>query len=127
MPKPKIVCFCGSSRFIALMAILMWECEKLGKIALGLHLLPPNYSGIKPHHQAEAEGIAEAMDALHLRKIDMADEVFIVNVDGYIGESTRREIWYAEKLGKTIKYLVKERCYPQDCDPDCPGPKETDG
>ncbi len=122
MPKPRIVCFCGSSRFIAVMAILMWECEKLGKIALGLHFLPPDYPGIKAHHQAEAEGIAEAMDALHLKKIDMADEVFVVNVDGYIGESTRREIWYAEKLGKPIKYLVKDRCYPQDCDDECPGP-----
>jgi len=45
------------------------------------------------------------LDELHLRKIDLSDEVFIVNVDGYIGESTFNEIEYAIKQGKPIKYL----------------------
>lgn len=51
------------------------------------------------------------LDDLHLRKIDLADNVFVVNPatpehpDGYIGESTRREIEYATQLGKPVTYL----------------------
>ncbi len=105
---PKIVCFCGSSRFVALMACLMWESEKQGNIALGLHLLPENYPGVAKDHQAEAEGIAKKMDELHRRKIELADEIFVVNIDNYIGISTWNEIEYARKLGKPIKYAVTE-------------------
>lgn len=108
MKRPKIICICGSSRFVAEMAILRWELEKGGNIiTLGLHLLPFDYIKVKDH-AAEAEGIADIMDELHLRKIDLADEVFIFNKDGYIGESTHNEINYAMKSGKPIKYL-KER------------------
>lgn len=77
----------------------------MGFIALGLHLLPANYPGVAPDHQAEAEGVKEHFDNLHLRKIDLADEVFVVNKNGYIGESTKREILYALKHRKPIKYL----------------------
>lgn len=103
-PRPNIVCLCGSSRFIERFAVMMWEFEKEGRIALGLHYLPQSYT-TKESHQAEHEGVAEAMDELHLRKIDLADTVFVINVGGYIGDSTRREIAYAEKAGKPIAYL----------------------
>ncbi|HLB37442.1 MAG TPA: hypothetical protein VJL31_12800, partial [Gemmatimonadales bacterium] len=56
-------------------------------------------------HLAEEQGVAEKMDALHLRKIDLADQVLVVNVGGYIGDSTRREIAYAHSLGKSVRYL----------------------
>ena len=49
----------------------------------------------------------EMLDDMHLRKIDLADEIFVINVGGYIGESTRREIEYAEDTGKKINYLEK--------------------
>jgi hypothetical protein len=42
---------------------------------------------------------------MHLRKIDMADEIYVINVGGYIGESTRREIEYAKKNGRVVRYL----------------------
>ncbi len=45
------------------------------------------------------------LDDMHKRKIDMADEIFVVNVDGYIGSSTRSEIEYAKNTGKEIRYL----------------------
>ena len=48
----------------------------------------------------------EMLDDMHLRKIDLADEIFVVNVNGYIGESTRREIAYAKSTGKKVNYLV---------------------
>jgi hypothetical protein len=45
------------------------------------------------------------LDAVHLKKIDNSDGIFVINVDGYIGESTAREISYAESTGKFVKYL----------------------
>ena len=42
---------------------------------------------------------------MHKRKIDMADEIFVINVDGYIGESTKSEIEYAKRTGKKVNYL----------------------
>ena len=47
----------------------------------------------------------EMLDDMHKRKIDMSDEIFVINVDGYIGESTKSEIEYANKMGKKISYL----------------------
>ena len=47
----------------------------------------------------------EMLDDIHKRKIDMSDEIFVINVDGYIGESTRSEIEYAAAHGKSIRYL----------------------
>jgi hypothetical protein len=104
--RPRIVCLCGSTRFIELFATLSWELERdLGVIVLGLHYLPPSYPGIVADHLAEAEGVAEKMDELHKRKIDLADEILVLNVGGYIGESTRSEIVYAEAHGKEVRYL----------------------
>lgn len=57
-------------------------------------------------HHGEISGNKEALDELHLRKIDLADEVFVINIDGYIGKSTRNEIEYAKKQGKPIHYLA---------------------
>ena len=51
------------------------------------------------------EGTKEMLDDMHKRKIDMADSIFVINVGGYIGASTRSEIEYALKNGKTVKYL----------------------
>ena len=51
------------------------------------------------------EGTKEMLDNMHKRKIDMADEIFVINVGGYIGESTKSEIEYAIRNGKKVKYL----------------------
>jgi len=80
----KIVCLCGSSRFCEQIAIKKWELEKQGIIAIGLHLLPSSYMPVT-HHGAEFEGVAKILDELHFKKIDLADEILIINVGGYIG------------------------------------------
>ena len=51
------------------------------------------------------EGTKEMLDDMHKRKIDMADEIFVINVGGYIGSSTRSEIEYAQATGKPVRYL----------------------
>lgn len=48
------------------------------------------------------------LDDMHKRKIDMADSIFVINVGGYIGSSTRSEIEYAIKTGKPVSYLVNK-------------------
>lgn len=106
--KTKVVCICGSTRFLDQMAIAAWEMEKQGILVVGPHLLPASYPGVKPSHQAEAEGVREILDELHLRKIDLCDEVYVVNVGGYIGESTRNELEYAKKIGRPIRYMEKK-------------------
>ncbi len=101
--RPTIIAICGSTRFIELIAVTAWTFEKQGAITLAPMLLPSGY--FSDSHAAEAQGVKEQIDALFLKKIELADKVFVVNKDGYIGESTRNEIAYAEKLGKPITYL----------------------
>lgn len=102
--RPKIVCLSGSTRFIETMAVCAWNLEKQGIITLGCILLPSWY-GAEAHHQAEKEGVAEILDALHFHKIEIADELFVANAGGYIGEQTRKEIEYAKSLRKPVSYL----------------------
>ena len=100
--KPKIVTLCGSTRFMEAFFDAGWEFTLKGYIVLSV--------GVCKHaesHGGEALGqdVADRLDELHLRKIDLSDEVFILNVGGYIGKSTRKELEYAKKLGKPISYL----------------------
>ena len=108
MGKTKIVTMCGSSRFVDIMAVCAWLIEREEKsITMGLHLLPEWYCKDNiPDHLAEHENCAEQMDELHLRKIDISDEIFVVDYKGYIGESTANEIKDAEKTGKKIRYYT---------------------
>ena len=85
-----------------------WEFEKQGIIAFAPHLLPEWYTDVE-HHLAEHEGVAAILDELHLRKIDLSDFVFVVNVGGYIGDRTQQEIAYAQERGKPVEYLEKKK------------------
>ena len=104
--RPKIICLCGSTRFTYEMAAKSWELAKQGVIALGWNILldGPAFPNGGESHGAEAEGVKEQIDELHKRKIDLCDEVFVLNIGGYIGESTRSEIEYAVKIGKPVSY-----------------------
>ena len=106
---PKVITLCGSSRFCGVMTICGWFLERdEGAITMGLHLLPSWYTPVESH-LAEAEGVRDKMDELHLRKIDLSDEIFVVNLENYIGESTRKEIEYATQLGKPVRYFTHDK------------------
>ncbi|TDO59979.1 hypothetical protein EV651_108327 [Kribbella sp. VKM Ac-2571] len=94
--RPRVVCLCGSLRFSREFAA---ERTRL-TLELVIVLAP---------EATEAPVLdpllVRALGELHLRRIDLADEVRIVNPGGYIGEATRREIAYANALGKPITYL----------------------
>lgn len=103
---PTIVCLCGSTRFWKTFQTASLEETLAGKIVLSIGAA----SGTDDEHfgnlpQEEYDRIKEELDELHLRKIDLADEVLILNVNGYIGESTARELAYAQKEGKPISFL----------------------
>ena len=96
----KIVTLCGSTRFKEQFLEAQKHLTLEGYIVISVGLF--GHSG---DDDVWKPGVKEMLDDMHLRKIDLADEIFVINVDGYIGESTRREIAYAEKTGKTIRYL----------------------
>lgn len=103
---PEIVCLCGSTRFTEQMLIEQWKLTKLGYIVLSWCALPNSYfSGSDITHIGEQENVKEIVDEGHKRKIDLADWLKIINIEGYVGESTHSEIEYAEKLNKPIVYL----------------------
>lgn len=96
----KIVTLCGSTRFKEQFIEAQKRLTLEGSIVISVGLF--GHSG---DEEVWKPGTKEMLDDMHLRKIDMADEIYVINVGGYIGESTKREIAYAEKTGKTINYL----------------------
>ena len=96
----KIVTLCGSTRFKEQFMEVQKRMTLEGYIVISVGLF--GHSG---DNEVWQPGTKEMLDDMHLRKIDLADEIFVINVGGYIGESTKREIAYAEKTGKTVKYL----------------------
>ena len=98
--KYKVITLCGSTKFkeeyLNAQKLLTLE----GNIVISVGLF--GHSG---DNEVWSEGTKAMLDDMHKRKIDMADEIFVINVDGYIGESTRSEIEYAKSTGKGVKFL----------------------
>ena len=104
----KVITLCGSSRFAAEFAEVNQRLTMDGcvVISLGMFRLPdlPDYDWT-----ADRSDLKGRLGAVHFQKIRMADVVYIVDPGGYVGESTRREIAYAQSLGKPVRYLSRER------------------
>lgn len=96
----KVITLCGSTRFKDEFLEAQKRLTLKGNIVISVGLF--GHSG---DDEVWTEGVKDMLDRQHLAKIDLADEIFVVNVGGYIGESTRREIAYAEFKGKSISYL----------------------
>jgi len=101
--KPPIVCLCGSTRFGDAFREANLRYTLVGCIVLsvGCDTKSDDELWADPDERA---AIKVRLDELHKHKIHMADVVHILNVGGYIGESTRSEIEYAQRLGKLITY-----------------------
>ena len=101
LPSPSrkypVITLCGSTRFKEQFLEAQKRLTLAGNIVISV-----GHSG---DDEVWTEDIKEMLDDMHKRKIDMADEIFVINVGGYIGQSTRCEIDYAKKNGKTVKYL----------------------
>ena len=100
--RPEVVCLCGSTRFIDTFSEQYGRLTDEGKIVLTVGRVVPQ------SEQALGSPRKAALDVLHLRKIDLADRVLVLNVGGYVGPSTRREIAYAKERGKPINLLYPD-------------------
>ena len=98
--KYNVIKLCGSTRFKDVFLETQKRLTLEGNIVISVGLF--GHSG---DEEVWTPGTKEMLDDMHKRKIDMADEIFVINVDGYIGESTRSEIEYARNAGKKIRYL----------------------
>ena len=103
----KVITLCGSTRFKDEFMKAQKDLTLKGNIVISVGLF--SHSGDDEVWENMDEGTLtktkEMLDDMHKRKIDMADEIFVINVDGYIGDSTKSEIEYAIKTGKKVNYL----------------------
>lgn len=100
--KYKVITLCGSTKFKSDFLTAQKELTLAGNVVISV--------GLFGHADGEfgsviTDEVKIMLDDIHLRKIDLADEIFVINKDGYIGSSTRNEIEYAQKNGKLVRYL----------------------
>lgn len=100
----KVITLCGSTRFKDEFLEAQKRLTLEGNIVISVGLF--GHSG---DDVVWTEGVKDMLDRQHLAKIDLADEIFVINVGGYIGDSTRREIAYAEFKDKSIKYMENSK------------------
>lgn len=98
----KIITLCGSTKFKAEFLKAQKDLTLAGNVVISV--------GLFGHADDEyatviTPEVKEMLDDIHKRKIDLSDEIYVINKNGYIGESTRSEIEYAKLTGKTIRYL----------------------
>ena len=102
-----VITLCGSTRFKKEFIEAQKRLTLEGNIVISVGLF--GHSGDSEVWDGMDEGTLsktkEMLDDMHKRKIDMADSIYVINVGGYIGASTRSEIEYAEKHGKIVRYL----------------------
>jgi len=103
----KVITLCGSTRFKDEFMKVQKDLTLKGNIVISVGLF--GHSGDDEVWENMDEWTLtktkEMLDDMHKRKIDMADEIFVINVGGYIGDSTKTEIEYATKTGKKVNYL----------------------
>jgi hypothetical protein len=95
-----IITLCGSTQFKDDFLRVQKELTLQGYIVISVGLF--GHSG---DEEAWEEGTKEMLDNMHKRKIDLAQAIYVINRDGYIGSSTRSEIEYAKAAGKEIFYM----------------------
>lgn len=109
--KYKVVTLCGSTRFKEQFMETQKRLTLAGYIVISVGLF--GHAGDQEVWDGMDEGTLsktkEMLDDMHKRKIDMADEIYVINVGGYIGDSTRSEIQYAEEHGKPVRYYEDTR------------------
>ena len=108
--KPIIVTLCGSTKFKDAFVKAQLEETLAGRIVLtigcAMHADPEIFGHLS---EEEMTATKKRLDALHFRKIEMSDEILVLNVGGYVGESTSREIARAHMLSLPVRWLEPEK------------------
>lgn len=97
----KIITVCGSLKFVDEMMEITEKMELQGNC-----MLVPIYNPNKPNKDSFTKEEALTLDKMHKERIKLADAILVVNVGGYIGNSTKNEIEYAKSLNKEILYYT---------------------
>lgn len=104
--RPTVVVLCGSTRFVHAFREANLRETLAGRIVLSIGCdMRADAELFAELDEAAIEKVKAGLDELHKRKIDLADEVLVLNVGGYVGDSTRSEIEYAQRLGRPIRWL----------------------
>lgn len=101
MQKYNVITLCGSTRFKDEFMAVQKKLTLEGNIVISLGVFAHSGDIISNEEKI-------MLDEMHKRKIDMSDEIFVINVDGYIGDSTRSEIEYAKLCGKKIRFMINK-------------------
>ncbi len=105
---PKVVCLCGSTRFMDEFFRTGWKETLRGRIVLSVGVVVRDGEAgaqLPNDHLGEHFGVKDLLDELHFRKIDLADNILVLNVGGYIGASTQREMAYAMATDTPVHFL----------------------
>lgn len=100
-PPVSVVTLCGSTRFKDAYDSENARLTLEGYVVLSCGVWERN----NPPYADVTDEEKKNLDVTHKRKIDLSDSIRVINVGGYIGESTKSEIEYAAKYGKRITYL----------------------
>lgn len=105
---PTIVCLCGSTRYWETFQQVALDLTMAGIIVLSIGTSTPESMVFAHPESDEGKAQKEMLDKLHKRKIVLATQVLVLNVEGYVGDSTRSEIQHAIRTGRTINWLFPD-------------------
>jgi hypothetical protein len=100
--RPTIVCLCGSTKFREAYQKAHYDEGHAGRIVLTVYCY-------KDDPCCKGPDDWKRLDELHKHQIDLADEILVLNVDGYVGDSTKSEIRYATEHGKRVRWLEPDK------------------
>ncbi len=107
-----VITLCGSTRFPDAFALANMHLSLMGHVVIGLgmqgHADEPRGARFLTSDGDESKPEKQGLDELHFRKIDLSDAIYVVNVGGYVGSSTRREIAYARACGRSVLWMFPD-------------------
>lgn len=110
--RPRVYTLCGSTRFPDAFDLANMHLSLQGHIVIGLgmmgHADEPRGARFLTADGDEGAPAKQGLDRLHYRKIDISDAIFVCNVGGYVGRSTRGEIVYARSTGKDVEWMFPD-------------------
>lgn len=111
MKMPEVVCLCGSTKFWKVFRDKGLELALEGKIVLSIGIAAPDSITLANPDNSMGVAKKDELDVLHKHKINLADSVLVLNVGGYVGDSTKSEIKHARMTGVPVKYLEPPEDY----------------
>jgi hypothetical protein len=100
----KVITLCGSTKFKDEFIKAQENLTLEGNIVISVGLFG---HADKQYESVITEDVKAMLDDMHKRKIDLADEIYVINKNGYVGSSTKSEIEYAHKTNKPVRYAYE--------------------